>query len=143
MQLSNEPRGIRNNNPGNIRHGSPWLGLISPQTDPEFCQFITPEYGIRAMIIILYHYQDQYDLHTISSIISRWAPQNQNNTQQYIKFVSSSMNINSIQKINVHVPSTLFNLLRSIILYENGEQPYDSTTFNNAFTLVKKHNKYA
>ena len=42
-------RGERNNNPGNIRHGAKWQGLASTQTDKDFCQFISPEYGIRAI----------------------------------------------------------------------------------------------
>ena len=38
-------RGIRNHNPGNIRHGEQWQGLAKEQTDPSFCVFISNEYG--------------------------------------------------------------------------------------------------
>ncbi len=40
-------RGIRNNNPGNIRRGDDWLGLVQADkcTDKDFCQFTAP--GIR------------------------------------------------------------------------------------------------
>lgn len=61
------PRGIRNNNPGNIRWGDDWKGLVpkDQRTDKSFCQFTTPEYGIRAMIIILRNYQRKYGLDTV------------------------------------------------------------------------------
>ena len=39
------PRGIRNHNPGNIRHGDKWQGLSAEQTDSSFCVFDAPEYG--------------------------------------------------------------------------------------------------
>ena len=45
------PRGIRNNNPGNIRHGANWQGL-NPKgrdIDSAFCVFTAPIYGIRAL----------------------------------------------------------------------------------------------
>ena len=35
------PRGIRNNNPGNIRHSDQWKGLTPEQPDPDFCTFST------------------------------------------------------------------------------------------------------
>lgn len=50
-------RGERNNNPGNIRHGSKWRGLSIEQADREFCQFVSPEYGIRAIYKLLQTYQ--------------------------------------------------------------------------------------
>ena len=39
-------RGIRNNNPGNIRKGEKWKGLSPIQNDSSFCVFKSPEYGI-------------------------------------------------------------------------------------------------
>ena len=45
-----QPRGIRNNNPGNIRrNGDPWQGLAKDQTDREFFTFQSAVYGIRAL----------------------------------------------------------------------------------------------
>lgn len=83
MQLHNETRGFRNNNPGNIRHGEEWLGLAEEQTDPDFFQFVSVEYGIRAMFKILEIYREKYHLTTIDDIISRWAPPTENDTQPY------------------------------------------------------------
>lgn len=33
------PRGIRNNNPGNLDKGSPWQGLVDNPSEPRFCTF--------------------------------------------------------------------------------------------------------
>lgn len=69
-------RGIRNNNPGNIRRGEDWKGLVrdGQDTDEAFCRFVAPEYGIRAMVLILRRYRQKHNLNTISEIIRRWAP---------------------------------------------------------------------
>ena len=84
------PRGIRNNNPLNIRRGSQWKGLSRVQSDPSFCQFETLEYGWGAAFCLLTKtYFARYHLQTIRAIISRWAPpQDNNNTKAYIQNVS-------------------------------------------------------
>jgi len=55
--MSNEvklPRGIRNNNPLNIRKSADkWQGLSTLQEDKEFFQFETIEWGWRAAFVIL------------------------------------------------------------------------------------------
>lgn len=82
----NTPRGIRNNNPGNIRWGSDWKGLKKDgkQQDPSFCVFETPEYGIRALAKLLQNYQLLYGLNTPRKIINRYAPPTENETVSYI-----------------------------------------------------------
>ncbi len=44
MTGSNKTRGIRNNNPGNIRWGDDWKGLVpqAQRTVKSFCQFTGP-----------------------------------------------------------------------------------------------------
>ena len=62
------------------------------QRDPEFCQFISDYYGVRAAMIVLNTYVTKYKLHTIRDIISRWAPaKDGNHTEGYIKFVNVAM----------------------------------------------------
>ncbi len=115
-------RGIRNNNPGNIRHGIDWDGLDKDQSkDEEFSQFSTPEYGIRAMFKILKTYNDKYNLNTIEGIINRWAPPIENDTEAYINFVSSKVGKNSSEVLN---EEDYISLVQAIIHMENGEQPY-------------------
>ena len=85
-----EPRGIRNNNPLNIRRsGDKWQGLCSCQNDREFFQFSGMEWGWRAAFVILCKtYYGKYKLRTIRDIVSRWAPAKENNTAAYIRHVS-------------------------------------------------------
>ena len=82
-----ETRGIRNNNPLNIRKGNDWQGEVKG-TDPSFETFQSMAYGYRAAIKIIYKYYHAYGCNTISKIISRWAPANENNTERYIATVS-------------------------------------------------------
>ncbi|MBO6125050.1 MAG: hypothetical protein J6P55_04220 [Bacteroidaceae bacterium] len=88
-----ESRGIRNNNPLNIRLSSDkWQGQVLPQRgsgEGAFCQFEKMEYGWRAAFVILCKtYYGKRGLKTIRAIVSRWAPNNENNTAAYIRHVS-------------------------------------------------------
>lgn len=132
------PRGIRNNNPGNIRWGYNWQGLVpkSQRTDKDFCQFIKPEYGIRAMIVILRNYQRKHGLNTIHGIINRWAPTNENNTQAYIDSVAKSTAATPDQYVNTSDSRFMMKLLQAIIRHENGEQPYGFDVFVKAVELA-------
>src|SRR3990167_2174428 len=86
------PRGIRNHNPGNLRRSKdPWQGLATSQTDPNFFQFKSAVWGIRALARTLITYQDKYRLSNVHDIILRWAPPMENNTGAYINAVCASM----------------------------------------------------
>ena len=96
--MSNEvkqPRGLRNNNPLNIRRsGDKWQGLKALQEDREFFQFETMAYGWRAAFVILCRtYYKKYGLKTITDIIYRWAPPKENNTEAYIRRVTDRIGI--------------------------------------------------
>ena len=80
------PRGIRNNNPLNIRLGDNWQGLRKEQTDKAFCQFVSMEYGLRAAFVILFNYLKKR-VDTPDKIIKRWAPPSENDTEAYINRV--------------------------------------------------------
>lgn len=90
---SKTPRGIRNNNPLNIRIGNTWLGEVSDPTDSEFEQFCAVQYGLRAGFVILRRYIRRYGRNTIAKIIHAWAPTTENNTQSYIDAVSKRTGI--------------------------------------------------
>ena len=121
-------RGIRNNNPGNIRHGDKWVGLCKEQTDPAFCQFETPEYGIRALVKLLRNYQKGFQAKgwstTVERIINRYAPPIENNTEAYIKHVCIAVGVDADEHINVYCHDVIIPLIKAIIRHENGEMPY-------------------
>ena len=96
--MSNEvklPRGLRNNNPLNIRRsGDKWQGLRVLQEDREFFQFSEMKWGWRAAFRLLCHtYYGKYKLRTIRAIITRWAPPKENNTEAYIRCVTDRIGI--------------------------------------------------
>ena len=90
-----EPRGIRNNNPLNIRRsGDKWQGLKAQQEDREFFQFSEMKWGWRAAFVILCKtYYGKYKLKTIRALITRWAPPKENNTEAYIRRVTDRIGI--------------------------------------------------
>ncbi|KGA60554.1 structural protein [Proteus vulgaris] len=129
-------RGERNNNPGNIRHGSQWQGLSVEQTDKDFCQFISPEYGIRAIYKLLQTYQKKYGLNTIKTIIHRYAPPNENNTIGYINRVSKEIGIEIDTPINTRLKNVTIPLAIAIVNIELGYQPYSKKVFDDAWLLL-------
>ena len=118
------PRGIRNKNPGNIKLGTDWDGLAAEQTDPTFCIFGEAVMGIRALMRILLTYRFTHNKKNIDSIIRRWAPPSENDTEAYIKFVAKRMEIEPMDDIDNSIEAYL-PLVKSIIQMENGMQPYD------------------
>lgn len=119
-----EIRGWRNNNPGNLRHGNRWEGLLAVQADPDFCQFYSPEFGIRAMSRTLSTYYNKHGLRTIHSIINRWAPPNENDTDAYIRSVSLRLGISADQTLRMGIDGIKQKLIKAVIHHELGCQPY-------------------
>lgn len=120
-KLPSGVRGIRNNNPGNIRRNAiAWQGLSANQTDSAFFQFDAMEYGIRAIGKILMTYQDKYGLNSVQALVSRWAPSIENDTTAYVNAVASDVGVNPDDQIDVHDRDTMFAIIRGIISHENG-----------------------
>lgn len=138
MTSTSGARGIRNNNPGNIRWGDDWDGLVpkSQRTDKSFCQFTAPEYGIRAMIIILRNYQKKHGLNTVRKIINRWAPPVENDSEAYVNSVAKQVGVDADKVIDVTDSRVMIPLLEAIITHENGSQPYEFATFVKAIDLA-------
>ena len=85
-----QTRGIRNNNPLNIRHSTnKWQGMAPSQSDRAFVQFTARKYGYRAAFVLIRNYIGLHHANTIGKIVARWAPSSDgNNTQTYNTFVS-------------------------------------------------------
>lgn len=119
------PRGIRNNNPLNIRKGNNWQGEKKVQTDSQFEQFVSMQYGIRAGFKILRNYITGYNgrtkqLRNVHDIISRWAPSNENNTQAYINNVCRMTGLHEFEKISFEDRSIMVSLVDAMIRQECG-----------------------
>lgn len=130
-------RGIRNNNPGNIRlTDTKWQGLSTEQKDGEFFVFQSPIYGIRALARVLISYQVKHGLRTIRQIISRWAPASENDTEAYIKHVCELTTQTDSEVLDMHKYADLKSLVVAIIDHENGCQPYAEAQIDKALVLA-------
>lgn len=135
--MSRLPRGIRNNNPGNIEKGDPWQGLAKDQSgDSRFAVFESPKWGIRALARLLITYQDKHGLRTIRQIINRWAPPVENDTLAYAKAVAAQVGRDIDDPVDVHRYEHAEPIVRAIIQHENGQQPYDLKTINEGLRLA-------
>lgn len=121
--FAGQSRGIRNNNPGNIKKSSTkWKGAVGD--DGTFVKFATPEDGIRALARIIRVYNEQHGLHTIEQIIHRWAPRSENETQKYVNFVSKKIGKNPKEPLNLKNHTDFARLISAIIQFENSDVPY-------------------
>ena len=116
------PRGIRNNNPGNIRHGQNWQGLNPDgrNIDPAFCVFKSPVFGIRALAKVLMNYKKIHGLNTVRRIISRYAPPNENQTKAYIQTVAQQIGVYPDTIIDIEERGILTVFIKAVIRMENG-----------------------
>lgn len=117
-------RGVRNNNPGNIRKSKDvWVGQTG--NDGSFVTFATPAHGIRATGRNLLSYARQGYV-TPEQIITRWAPPEDNNdTEGYIKFVSEYLNVPRDTRLDLTDLNTLTRLSMAIMIKENGQSEFD------------------
>lgn len=119
-------RGIRNNNPGNIRRTKDkWQGMADDQPDPDFVSFKSPEFGIRALVRVLLRYQDR-GLDTVGEIIGTYAPPNENDTDAYVKAVCRSCGVLPEDKLDLDSVEVMLPLVKAIIKHETGASYPDS-----------------
>lgn len=139
------PRGIRNNNPGDIEaDGDPWQGLAKPhemtpeqQAETRFCVFTTPIYGIRAMARTLITYQDKYGIRSVEAVVARWAPaEDRNDVDAYIRSLVSKTGFKRGEVLDMHKFEHLAPMVEGIIWHENGVQPYSRAQITKALVLA-------
>lgn len=115
-----KPRGIRNNNPLNIRIGNRWKGEVDNPSDTQFEQFKEMKWGVRAAFIILGNYMERYNLRTIPEIVTRWAPKSENDTLNYIKLVSKYSGFDTSYRFDWLRQDEMVALFVAMCFVENG-----------------------
>jgi hypothetical protein len=121
--MSDNPRGVRNNNPGNVEYhpsNDPWEGLDDPPTDGRFCRFKTPQFGLRVICKLLIAYQQNHGCNTIRAMIDRWAPPTENDTEAYISEVAAAAGVGADDPIVASNPTVMRQLIKGIVRQENG-----------------------
>ncbi len=145
--MSNEvklPRGIRNNNPLNIRLSKDrWQGQRPPSTSPEgeksFCVFESMAYGWRAAFRLLCHtYYGKYKLKTIRALITRWAPPKENNTEAYIRRVTDRIGIGPDRELGSpqEHPAQWMMIAMAMAIVECGTAQLDYLSMLKGFALA-------
>lgn len=134
------PRGIRNNNPLNIRKGNNWKGERQPQSDPSFEEFESIQMGLRAGFIILRNYQrislaPKMRANTIRKIINRWAPASENNTLKYIETVAKRSGLNPDELIAYRDKSRMLAVVEAMCFVECG-LAIDKDIISSAYDLT-------
>lgn len=148
------PRGIRNNNPGNIERNpaNKWQGVMprermtpEQRAEKRFEVFASPAWGIRALAALLINYYDRHGLNTINKIIGRWAPPVENDTGAYARAVARETCITEAVQgacatpndfINLHEYRRLRPIVEAIIRHENGLQPYSPEVIEEGLRLA-------
>ena len=121
------PRGVRNNNPGNIDYHSTnnWVGQLGIEegvANPRFARFDKPENGIRAMakLLVGYHHKG---FKSVEAMIHRWAPPSENDTGAYVSSVAKKLGLD--EGVQLTLSRYLLEIMvAAIIQHENGYQPY-------------------
>lgn len=124
MEEKQEPRGIRNNNPLNIRYieKNKWLGRVKYKKDPQFEEFVMMFYGYRAAFLIIHKYMTLYNLRTPFQICARWAPiGDNNNPSEYAKFVCNRMGCGLNDELYFSDPCQMIRLASAMTEMENGK----------------------
>jgi len=117
------PRGLRNNNPGNIRINSDhFQGEIKPSQDSAFKQFQSMAYGYRAMHKMLQNYKRIRGLKTLREWISRWAPANENHTEAYILYVADFAGISADAEVDTTDKQLMCDIVAGMSQIENGRK---------------------
>jgi hypothetical protein len=112
-------RGIRNNNPGNIRIGINWLGRVVPGKDVSFVEFKTMPLGVRALYIDLIN-KHKSGLRTVQDIIYKYAPPSENLTGAYVAAVAQDMKIPATQSFSP-TAKNFTTFVKAIVKHENGK----------------------
>ena len=116
----NVPRGVRNNNHGNIEDGAfakSQPGYVG--SDGRFARFESPEAGMNAMSALLDTYAGK-GINTVAGVINRWAPPSENDTNSYAATVAKSLGVDQNTPINIQDPKIKAVIMQAISAVENG-----------------------
>lgn len=119
-------RAVRNNNPGNIRTGQHWQGLmprsqmnVVQAAETEFCVFMSPMWGFRAMATIFHSYGRE-GFTTIRHMIARWAPSIENNVSAYVADVAHQCDLSPDAEFDFTNSQSMADLCHAVSVHECG-----------------------
>jgi hypothetical protein len=139
------PRGIRNNNPGNLRYLKDWgwPGVVGVDS-AKFAIFSTPEDGLAEFIRQLRRDQKR-GLLSFAQLLPKYAPADDNNdVPAYILRVSEMTGIPADRPLNLNEPNELMRVMKAFTRHEQGKPPagwdddwYDDAVYRRAIEKAK------
>lgn len=119
------PKGIRQNNPGNLRQAAnPLIGSTLVDGFTIYPNLLT---GTAQMFALLDDYYHHLGLKTGAAMISRYAPASENDLVAYKRFVATRLRMSDVQfetyDIHIERPWIALDFARAIIAQENGIPP--------------------
>ena len=135
LNEKNLPRGVRNNNIGNItKTNINWMGKIKNGTDAHFEQFISIPFGIRALIKNIRTEISRGK--TLKEFTYRYAPPSENNTAAYLNALENATGMKPDDKLKDD-KALIKALVFAIGVKENGKNYTDNTDFEQGYELSK------
>lgn len=141
MENKQVPRGIRNNNPLNIRYSkrNNWKGRTREKKDAEFEEFVGMNWGYRAAFLILYKYTTVYGFRTVFQICARWVPLNDNNdTMSYVRFVCNRLGCSQNDELSFIDVERMVGLASAMTEIECGAEA-DRRQILSGYVLAASH----
>ena len=129
-------RGLRNNNPLNIRKNTEQFQGEIKGNDKSFKTFSSLPYGYRAGFVILGTYLSQ-GLNTIEKIIAHWAPPTENDTESYITHVERWSGVLRNKVLTASSGADFILIVAAMSFVENGQNA-DISAVQAGFKLQTK-----
>ena len=117
-------RGLRNRNPGNLRHTAAftWRGEIAPDPD-GYCRFDSAHDGLRALALDLLT-KWRRSLNTVRKVVEVYAPPSENPTQNYVANVAAALAVRPDETIDLSEIGTLAVFVKAVVRQECGSVPF-------------------
>jgi hypothetical protein len=115
-------RGLRNNNPLNIRHNpDTFVGEVEG-ADKSFKTFKDRAHGYRAAFVMLHTYLVKYRRDTIEKIVRAWAPPSENDTESYIANVEKRSGVSRDKVLTAKSGEDYIKIVAAMSFSENGRK---------------------
>ncbi|SAE93199.1 Uncharacterised protein [Enterobacter cloacae] len=115
------PRGIRNNNPGNLNYAGQAGATIEGGEGGRFAVFESMQHGVAALYKQLQLYFKR-GINTLSSIVKTYAPaSDNNNVDAYISALTKATGKGANEVLDSGDTATIARLMKGIVDHENGK----------------------
>ncbi len=115
------PRGIRNNNPGNLNYANQSGATMEGGEGGRFAVFESMQHGIAALYKQLQLYFKR-GINTLSSIVKTYAPaSDNNNVDAYISALTKATGKGANEVLDSGDTATIARLMKGIVDHENGK----------------------